>query len=96
MTGYGQVNVKRVWKMLDKCLDGYKRIEGAHKWIIKHGDKEFLQISLGPHGSRNSGNTPVEKGQLRSLVRTFEIEDCAKKYFPEIKSKKKSPTSPQS
>jgi len=90
MPGYGQVKIKKVWKMLDKCLEGYELVKGAHKWIIKHGDREFLDLPLGKHESQSSGNTLVERGQLRALVRTFKIEACANKYFPEIKTKKKS------
>lgn len=81
MPGYGQFKIKKVWKMLDTCLDGYTKTEGAHKWIVRHGETECLDLPLGEHGNRSSGNTLIEKGQLRALVRTFKIEDCAKRFF---------------
>ena len=46
MTGYGQIALKKIWRMLDKCLSGYKT-PGKHLWIVKHGDIEFLQLPLG-------------------------------------------------
>ena len=88
MSGYGQIAIKKIWKMLDECLPGYSKEEGKHKWIVKHGEIEFLQLPLGEHSSRKSGTTTVEKGVLRALVRTFDIEVCAAKCLPQLPRKK--------
>ena len=53
------------------------------------GDTEFLQLPLGEHSSRKSSTTTVEKGVVRSLVRTFDIEKCAAKLLPQLGRKKK-------
>ncbi len=89
MPGYGQVKLKNIWKMLKKCAPGYTKDQGEQKWIIKFKDKEYLDIPLGSHGKKD-GQADIERGVVRSMVRHFEIEECASKEIPQLRTKKKS------
>ena len=88
MPGYGRISVNKIWKMLDECLPGYSKEKGKHKWIVKHGYKEFLQLPLGEHAKRRSGKVSIEMAVVRSLARTFEIEECAAEHLPQLRKKK--------
>ena len=62
--------------------------KGRHKWIIKCGSKLFHQLPLGEHIKHRSGKASIERAVVRSLVRTFEIEECAADHLPQLRKKK--------
>lgn len=90
MTGYGRVKLKSLWDMLRTCASGYTKEKGIHKWIIKHKEKEYLDIGLGEHGKKE-GQAEIDLGVIRALVRHFEIEECAHKELPILGKWKKKP-----
>ena len=69
------VALDEVWSMLDKCLAGYERKASKEYWTIKHQGRSYRRIPIGPHGRKNK--VQVEAGHIRSLVRFFEIRECA-------------------
>jgi hypothetical protein len=69
------VNLDEVWAMLDDCLAGYERKANEEYWTIKFNGRSYRRIPVGPHGRKH--NISVQSGHIRSLVRFFEIQDCA-------------------
>lgn len=69
------VNLVDVWAMLDHCLPGHERKPSLEYWTVKYNGRSYRRIPVGPHGRKN--NVSVQSGFIRSLVRLFEIEDCA-------------------
>ena len=69
------VTLDEVWAMLDDCLPGYERKSSNEYWTIKHGGRSYRRVPVGPHGRKK--RVKVQSGQIRALVRFFEIEECA-------------------
>lgn len=69
------VDLDEVWVMLDKCLPGHERKPSKEYWTVKHGGRSYRRIPVGPHGRK--ANVQVQTGHIRSLVRMFEIRECA-------------------
>ena len=61
--------------MLDKCLAGHERKASKEYWTVKYQGRSYRRIPVGPHGRKN--NVQVQSGHIRSLVRLFEIRECA-------------------
>lgn len=74
--------------MLKECAPGYTKEKGEHKWIIRFKDKEYMDIPLGAHGKK-TGQAEIERGVVRSLVRHFDIEECAHQELPILGKLKK-------
>jgi hypothetical protein len=65
--------------MLQKCLNGYERIEKPHRWNVKFKGRVYHEIPLGKHGRRT--NPEIETGHIRGLVKFFGIpKDCYEQY----------------
>lgn len=82
MTSFGQVKLSKVWAMLRRCADGYRRIEQSHKWRVEFNGRVFPDLPL---GKRKSKTPEVELGVVRKMVRHLGIDsDCAHKYLPQL------------
>lgn len=64
-----------VWRMLEECAPGHVRRPSKHVWIVRY-DGRTAVVPLGPHGRRVDPD--IETGHIRSLVRAFGIESCAR------------------
>lgn len=58
---------------------------------IKYNNKEYLDIPLGEHGKRE-GQAEIDRGVIRSLIKHFEIEECAHRELELLGKWKKKPT----
>lgn len=81
MATRGQVRLNKVWKMLRKCAPGYKREERDHNWVIRWNGKTYYRFPQGKHGRTNP---EIELGHVKSLVRLFGIQDCAKRELQQL------------
>jgi hypothetical protein len=73
------VRLSEVWRMLDDCLPGHTRKDNDHYWAIRHKDRVYPRLPLGAHGRRH--NPEIEMGYVRSMVRHYDILECAKRYL---------------
>ena len=86
MSSFGQVKLSKVWRMLDKCADGYVPKEQKHLWCVMYKGKTFPSLQLG----KRSSNTPeVELGNVQKMVNHLGIDqECARKYLPQLRKPK--------
>lgn len=83
MTSFGLVKLRRVWKMLDHCAEGYQVKEQAHLWRVTYKDRVFPALQL---GKRSSTTPEIELGNVKKMVRHLRIDqDCASKYLPQLR-----------
>lgn len=68
--------------MLQQCAPGYEKEAKTHNWHVKYSGKTYPTLPLGPHGRRQ--NPDIEIGHVRSMIRFFGIEDCAKKHLKQL------------
>ncbi len=61
--------------MLHKCAPGFSIEAKTHKNVIRYRGLTYPKFPRGPHGKGQ--NFGVEIGHVKSLVRFFEIQDCA-------------------
>lgn len=87
MVSVGQIPFKQVLKMLKACAPGHTTEDKTHLKWIRYKDKTY-RISQGPHGS--SKNFSLEMGDVKGLVRHFNILECAQKYLSQLQKKKSS------
>ena len=71
------VRLNDIWSMLDECAKGYTRKSSDEYWTVRFNGRSYRSLPLGPHGARK--NPDIETGHVRSMVRFFEIKDCADK-----------------
>jgi len=69
--------------MLDVCLPGYRRKERTHNWCISAGDRSYPRIPRDTHNKRH--NPDIQIGHVRSLVRFFDIRECAESQLPQLR-----------
>ena len=87
MVSVGKIPFKQVLKMLKACAPGHTIKDKTHlKWIT-YKDKTY-KASKGPHGS--SDNFGVQIGEVKGLVRHFDILECAQKHLSQLQKKKSS------
>ena len=86
MGSFGQVSLKDIIKMLEECAEGYELREKTHRYWVLYKEKIFRGLPKGSHSDRGkrSGRAKIEIGHLRSMVRLFEIEECAKRVIEQI------------
>lgn len=91
MVSVGQIRFKQVLKMLEACAPGHTIEDKTHlKWIRYKG--KTYRLSQGPHGSSN--NFSLGMGDVKSLVRHFDILECAQEHLSQL-PRKKSTTQPK-
>jgi hypothetical protein len=82
MSSFGLIQLSKVWKMLERCAEGYRRIEQPHKWRVEYRGRTFPDLPLGKRASK----TPVvQRGVVRKMVRHLELDsECVAVYLPEL------------
>jgi hypothetical protein len=69
--------------MLDACAPGARIESKKHRnWVYYKDYPIFRNLPMGEHGTRR--NPEIQIGWVRSLVRHFEIYDCARQYIPNL------------
>lgn len=82
MSSNGQVQLKKVWKMLNKCADGHKAIEQQHLWRIEFQGRTFPSL---PIGRRKVKVPEVQLGIVRKMVRHLQLDEkCVRRHLPQI------------
>lgn len=88
MSSHGQVRLSKVWKMLDACAPGHRRIEQKHNWRIEFQGRTYPNLQL---GKRASSSPEVELGHIEKMIRHLAIDaHCAWKHLPQL-NKPKTP-----
>lgn len=86
MSSFGQVKLKKVWKMLDRCAPGHEVVEQAHLWKVMYKGKTFPSLQL---GKRSSKTPEVELGIVQKMVNHLEIDQqCAWRNLPQLRKPK--------
>jgi len=82
MSSFGQVKLKKVWQMLERCAPGYRRVEQGHLWRVTYKGKTFPSLQL---GKRSSSTPEVELGNVKKMVRHLGIDpECAWRHLPQF------------
>lgn len=76
MGSYGQVPLRDIWEMLDKCAPGHTRKLGTHYYCIQYNGRAYRSFPKGEHGR---ANPPIERGHIKRMARLLQIYDCASK-----------------
>lgn len=83
MTSRGEIPLKRVWEMLERCAPGHTVVTRVHYHLIRYRERSYPALPLGKHGKRE--NPPIEIGHIRKMVRQLEIDpDCARQALPQL------------
>ncbi|MFP3941185.1 MAG: hypothetical protein ACLF0P_12820 [Thermoanaerobaculia bacterium] len=86
MSSFGQVKLKKVWKMLDRCAPGYEAVEQGHLWRVMYKDKTFPALQL---GKRSSKTPEVELGNVQKMVKHLGVDPwCAWRHLPQLNKPK--------
>lgn len=80
MSSFGTATLSQVWAMLAICAPGYAAKERDHHWCVRYKTFVYPTLPKGQHGKGDRGE--VQMGKIRQLVRTFQIEECAKRQLP--------------
>lgn len=86
MSSFGQVKLAKVWKMLDRCADGYTAVQQGHNWRVMWRGQTFPNLQL---GKRKSKTPEVEMGGVEKMVKHLGIDrDCAWHHLPQLNKPK--------
>lgn len=78
MASLGTVRLANVWKALDVCLPGWRKVKKVHNWwVLPPNNAPRFNMPLGGHGARV--RVDVERGHVKRMARQFGIEDCVKR-----------------
>ena len=70
--------------MLKECAPGHELMEADHYWHVRHRGVTFDHLPKGKHSQRRSKRADLEFGHVRALARQLGIEECARKYLPQL------------
>ena len=79
-----EIQLNKVFKMLDRCALGHTKALGQHRWIIDYRGRRFY-LPTGQHSRRRSGRGEVERRFVKALCRRFDIFDCALEVLPQLR-----------
>jgi hypothetical protein len=86
MSSFGQVKLSKVWKMLDRCADGYTAVQQRHNWRVMWRGKTYPNLQL---GRRKSKTPEVELGHVQKVVNHLGIDqECAWEDLPQLRKPK--------
>lgn len=86
MSSFGQVPIKDIWAMLDRCAPGHTRKLREHNYVVYFGKESFPNLPVGKHGKRE--NPSIQVGHVRQMVRQLNLEvECVKRLLPQLKLK---------
>ena len=74
------IKIDSVYEMLEACAPGHTLSTKTHHVWVTYQSKTYRKLPKGPHG-KGAKNYPVEPGIVRSMARTFEIEECAREHL---------------
>lgn len=82
MTSFGRVKLSKIWRMLERCAEGYRAVEQPHKWRVEYAGRTFPDLPLGKRASK----TPeIELGAVKKMCRHLRLDpDCVHKHLPQI------------
>lgn len=84
MSSSGMVSLQEIWEMLDHCAPGWAKKEREHNFAITYNGKTFPSLPRGKHGKRG-GNTLIQIGHVKNMVRLFGIEECAATHIERLR-----------
>jgi len=67
-----------VLEMLEECAPGHTRHLGDHTYRVCYNGLTFFRLGSGKKSDRRKY---IRGGNLRAMVRMFEIEDCANAFL---------------
>lgn len=81
MTSFGRVELSKIWRMLERCAEGYRAVEQPHKWRVEYAGRTFPDLPLGKRASKTPeielGAWPSERaGRVLAALRRvgWEVE----------------------
>ena len=82
MSPRGTIRLKAIFKMLDDCAKGHKKVLGDHYWRITYKKRVYPTL---PRGTRSSDNPEIQIQHVNKLIRALKINrDCAKDHLPAL------------
>jgi hypothetical protein len=86
LSSFGEIPLKEIWAMLDRCAPGYTRKAREHNFVIYYLGSSFPSLPLGKHGKRE--NPSIQAGHVKQMVRQLKLDaDCVKRSLPQLKLK---------
>jgi hypothetical protein len=86
LSSFGQIPLKDIWAMLDRCAPGYTRKAREHNYVVAYQGRSFPTLPLGKHGKRE--NPDIQAGHVKQMVRQLQIDiDCVRNLLPQLKLK---------
>ena len=75
MPSVGTVLLADVWRALDVCLPGYRRVENLHHWwVYPPKGQPYRSLPKGEHGARKK--IRIERGHAKKMANQFGVLKC--------------------
>jgi hypothetical protein len=83
------ISLAAIWKMLDRCAEGYSRELKTHHHWVRYRGKTFQALPKGRHGAKRP---EAQLHHVVGLISHLEIdEDCARREIPQLPKAKPAP-----
>lgn len=75
MSSFGQVTLREVWEMLERCAPGYTKKPTNHYYCIRYNGLTYPTLPLGSHGSGD--HRTIQLGHVKKMARKLGVLECA-------------------
>ncbi len=81
MGSFGQIELKAIWAMLDRCAPGYTKETREHNFCIRYRGNTYPRLPRGEHKKQNK-NPQIQMGHVRQMIRQLQLdEDCCRGFI---------------
>jgi hypothetical protein len=83
MGSFGQIELKTIWALLDRCAPGYTAETREHNFCIRYIGRTYPRLPRGEHKKQGKGKNPqIQMGHVRQMIRQLQLdEDCCREFI---------------
>ena len=85
MSSFGQVPLKTLLAMLDKCAPGYSCEEREHNFCIRYNGLTYPRLPRGEH-KKQGKNPSIQIGHIKQMTKQIRLSGaCCGDFIPQLK-----------
>lgn len=80
-----QVQLRKVFRMLEICAPGHRKVETKHHWVIRYRGTSFRRLPKGQHSRQRSLRGDVDAFHVKAMCRRLGMLECARRELEQLK-----------
>lgn len=79
-----QIQLRKIFAMLEVCAPGHERTETKHHWAIRYRGTAYRRLPKGQHSRQRSLRGDVNSFHVKAMCRRLGILDCARRELEQL------------